>query len=145
MVTNVASTDFEDKVKEIECLNNEIMDLKNYINNKEKELHKSKMEIQELTVKLTLLNKNQQFKNDIMKKNDALKKEVEILKKENFALKIKLAQKDQIDNEKTMQPGEIDDTTITKKNSCEKCCLNFSSKDKLKKHQTKMHKAKLTF
>ena len=70
MVTNVESTDFENKVKEIECLNNEIMDLKNDINNKEKELHKSKLEIRELTVKLTLLNENQQFEKDIMEEND---------------------------------------------------------------------------
>ena len=46
------------------------MDLKNDINNKEKELHKSKLEIRELTVKLTLLNENQQFEKDIMEEND---------------------------------------------------------------------------
>ena len=60
-------------------------------------------------------------------------------------MKIKWVQKDQIDNEKSIQPEETDETRITKKNSCEKCCLNFSSEGKLKKHQSDMHKAKLTF
>ena len=75
-----------------------------------------------------------------MEKNDVLKKEVEMLKKENIALKIQLVQNDQ-----TIQLKEKDDTKITMKISCEKCWLNFSSKDKLKKHKSEMHKAKLTF
>ena len=28
---------------------------------------------------------------------------------------------------------------------CEKCCLKFSSTEKVKKHQSEMHKVKLTF
>ena len=143
--TNVVSTDFENHVKEIESLNIEIMELKNDIKNKEKQLHKSKMEIQELTVKLTLLPQNQQSKKDIMEENDVLKKEVEMLKKENIALKIKLVQNDQTDDENTIQLEEKDDTKTSMKISCEKCWLNFSSKDKSKKHKSEIHKAKLTF
>ena len=47
------------------------MDLKNDINNKEKQLHKSKMEIQELTVKINLLKKKQQSEKNIKEKNTA--------------------------------------------------------------------------
>ena len=143
--TNVVSTDFENHVKEIESLNIEIMELKNDIKNKEKQLHKSKMEIQELTVKLTLLPQNQQSEKDIMEENDVLKKEVEMLKKENIALKIKLVQNDQTDDENTIQLEEKDDTKALMKISCEKCWLNFSRKDKLKKYKSETHKAKLTF
>ena len=78
-----------------------------------------------------------------MEENDVLKKEVEILKKVNIALKIKLVKMDQIDDDKTVQLEKKDDMMLTKKISCEKCCLKFSNKDKLKKHQSEIHKAKL--
>ena len=41
--------------------------------------------------------------------------------------------------------GDKVDIKIAKKYSCEKCCFNFLNKDKLNKHQSDMHKAKLTF
>ena len=64
----------------------------------------------------------------------------------NIALKIKLAQRDQVEDENLkIQPEEKDGTKIQKINSCEKCCLNFPSKDKLKKHKSEMHKVILTF
>ena len=79
-----------------------------------------------------------------MKENDDIRQQVEILEKENKALKIKLAQK--FDDEKFVtQHEDKDEIKITKKYSWEKCCLNFLSKDKLNKHQSEMHKAKLTF
>ena len=150
METNKASKDFENKVevfaKEIESLNSEIMELRSDINYKKKELHKSKLEVQELTEKLALLHKNKNSEKDIMEENDDLIKQVEMLKKENIALKMKLAKKIPIDDEKNaLQLEEKDDTKITKEIFCEKCCLKFLSNDKLKKHKSEMHKAMLTF
>ena len=75
-----------------------------------------------------------------------LKNQLEMIKKENIALKMKLAQRDQVEDENLMiQPEEKDGTKIQKINLCEKCCLNFPSKDKLKKHKSEMHKVILTF
>ena len=146
METNVASEDFENKVKaltkEIESLSSEIIDLKNDIKNKEIELHKSKLEVHELTIKHTVL----ESKKDIIKENDDLKKQLEMIKNENIALKIKLVQKDQIEDEKIItQLGEKDGTKMTNMNSCEKCCLIFLNMDKLKKHESEMYKVMLTF
>ena len=117
--TNKASKGFENKVeifvKEIESLNSEIIQLRSDIDYKDKELHKSELEVQELTVNLTLLHKNKNSEKDIMEENDDLIKQVEMLKKENIALKMKLAKKDQIDDEKNaLQLEEKYDTKITK-------------------------------
>ena len=146
METNKASKDFETNkevfAKEIESLKSEILELTSDINYKKNELHKSKLEVHELTVKLTLLNKNKDSEKDIMEEKNELIKEVEILKKENIALKMELAKKDQIDDEKN---AIQDDTKIAEKIFCEKCCIHFSSNDKLKKHKSEMHKAMLTF
>ena len=106
------------------------MELTRDINYKKNELHKSKLEVHELTVKLTLLNKNKDSEKDIMEEKNDLIKEVEMLKKENIALKMKLAKKDQIDDEKNaIQLEKKDDKKITQKISCEKCCIHFSSND----------------
>ena len=150
METNKASKDFETNIevfaKEIESLKSEILELTSDINYKKNELQKSKLEVHELTVKLTLLNKNKDSEKDIMEEKNDLLKEVEILKKENITLKMRLAKKDQIDDEKNaIQVEKKDDTKITEKIFCEKCCIHFSSNDKLEKHKSEMHKAMLTF
>ena len=150
METNKASKDFETNIevfaKEIESLKSEILELTSDINYKKNELQKSKLEVHELTVKLTLLNKNKDSEKDIMEEKNDLIKEVEMLKKENIALKMKYAKKDQIDDEKNaVQLERKDDTKITEKIFCEKCCIHFSSNKKLEKHKSEMHKAMLTF
>ena len=73
------------------------MNLKSDTSNKEKELYKNRIEIQELNKKLALFTNKQLLEKDIMKENDDLKKQVEILEKENNPLKIKLVQKDKIE------------------------------------------------
>ena len=101
--TEVVGTDLENKLnlfaKEIESLNNDIMNLKSDVNNKEKELYKNKIEVQELNKKLALLTNNQLLEKDIMTENAALKNQVEILERENKALKIELVQRDKIEDE----------------------------------------------
>ena len=114
--------------------------LKNVIDSKEEELLKNKMEIKHLNNKLA-----QQAEQDIVKENHHLKKCVEDLEKENKALKIKLVKKDQMNVENSVIKHEDKPTVVTKMYPCEKCCLTFSSKDKLNKHIGGMHKAKLTF
>ena len=126
--------------EEIESLKREIVALKNVINNKEGELLKNEMEIEQLNIKL-----RQQAEQDIIKENHDLKRSVEVLEKENKALKIKLVKKDQMDLENSVIKPEDKPTVMTKMYPCEKCCLNFSSKEKLNKHISGMHKAKLTF
>ena len=98
------------------------------------------MEIRQLNIKLI-----QQVGQDIVKENHDLKRCVEVLEKENKALKIKLVKKDQMDLENSVIKPEDKPTVMTKMYPCEKCCLNFSSKEKLNKHISGMHKAKLKF
>ena len=144
MKTTVVSKDLELKmekyVEEVESLIREIIDLKNDIDIKEKELLKSKMEFQESNAL------KQQSENDIIKENEDLKKRVDILEKENTALKIKLVEEDQINNVNSLaQPKDKDNMKMRRNHSCEKCGLHFSSKEKLNKHKDEMHRAKLTF
>ena len=141
---NVASLVFENKIKafseDIEGLKREIVGLKNIIDSKEEELLKRQMEIKELNIKLM-----QKAEKDIVKENDDLKICVEVLEKESKALKLKLVKEDQMDVEKSEIKPEDKPIVKTKIYPCEKCCLNFSSKEKLSKHISGMHKAKLTF
>ena len=136
--------DFENKMKmfasEIESLKREIKDLKDDVQIKEKELLESKMEIQKLNLKLIPQPSNQLFEQDVMKENINLKKEVDILKNQNEALKIKIDQKDQ--NE-VIQMEEKDN--MVTKYSCKRCCLKFTKLEKFNKHVNEMHKSKLTF
>ena len=74
------------------------MNLKSDTSNKEKELYKNRIEIQELNKKLALFTNKQLLEKDIMKENDDLKKQVEILEKENKGLQIKLVQTGFIDS-----------------------------------------------
>ena len=144
----VVGEDIENQIKiwtkEIENLKVEIIHLKEDINTKEKELSKSKMEIMQMNIKHTL--KPSDTEKDLTKENDYLKKQIEILQKENEAMKIKLIQKDQTDVEKSVtQPEDKGNLKATRKYSCKKCCLNFPSKENLNKHENEMHKLKLTF
>ena len=82
----------------------------------------------------------------LQKENNYLKKQVDVLKKENEAMKIKLIKKDLADMENTVtQPEDKGNLETTKKYNCGKCCLNFTSKENLNKHKSEMHKLKLTF
>ena len=80
----------------------------------------------------------------LQKENNYLKKQVDVLKKENEAMKIKFIKKADMENTVT-QPEDKGNLETTKKYNCEKCCLNFTSKENLNKHRSEMHKLKLTF
>ena len=140
-----SNKDLENKMKncvdEIESLKREIEDLRNDVRIKEEKLLESKMEIQDLKQRLiqSLKPSNQNLEKDMMKENSDLKQQINILEQENKALKIKL---DKISDNKHHDKEKINMGT---KHSCERCCLNFLSKEKLDKHKSDMHKAKLTF
>ena len=156
-------TELEMLTNEMITLKSEINDLKNVLNVKEKELLESKVEIEQLNSKLALGPSDQHSDVDIMiRENDELKEKVKILEKENEAMKIRLVQKgkthDTTVNEamkvnleqkvKTSDKHSViqsDVIKMTMKSSCKKCCLNFSSKEKLDKHKGEMHKETLTF
>ena len=128
--TPMVNTDFEKEIKvctqEIESLKREIIDLKHDIIIKENELSESKIVIHE--------------------SNENLKKRIDILEEENKALKLKLKVKNQINNENfESQTVDKENIQIRLKQSCEKCSLYFSSKEKLNKHKDEMHRVKLTF
>ena len=143
MKETIGNKDLENKMKicleEVESLKREIEYLKNDIDMKEEELSRNKLELQESIAQ-------QQSKNEILKENKDLKKRVEILEKENDALKIKIVEEDQITNDNSrLQPAEKANIEMRKIHSCEKCCLHFSTKEKLMKHKDEMHRYKLTF
>ena len=75
--------------------------------------------------------------------NEDLKKRIDILEKENEALKIRQKEENQIDSESQIENKE--NFKIIKMQSCGKCGLHFSGKEKLNKHKDEMHRAKLTF
>ena len=145
----MAYEDFQNKIKiftdDIELLKSEIKDLKTNIDTKEKELAESKIEIQQLKLKLTL-KYNIQQEADQKNENYELKKQINILENKNKALKIKPMHKDPTkDEDSVVECGDKDSSTMKTKISCEKCGLHFSSKEALKKHKSGMHKVKLIF
>ena len=78
--------------------------------------------------------------------NIDLKKQIEILENENKALKIQIKQQDQMNVESSvMKHQDIDNIKRKTNYSCEKCGLNFLSKEACNKHKRDMHKVKLTF
>ena len=138
----VASSDLEDKYnmvnEEINKLKSELTDLKREINMKERELLKSKMEIEQLKKELTHYQESE--KESIIKNDTKLVENV----KKDMDLQNHLAQK-HIDH--VIRP-DIETTvsqSIETNFECEKCCLKFSSTEKVKEHQSEMHKVKLTF
>ena len=88
---DVAYEDFQNKIKifidDIELQKSEIKDLKTNINTKEKELAESRIEIQQLKLKLTLQPNNQQ-EEELKNKNNEFKKQIDIIENRNKALKI---------------------------------------------------------
>ena len=129
---------------DIKRLKSEITDLKNDINSKEIQLSESRREIQQLNLKLAVKLNNQQ-EIDLENENINLKKQIEDLENENEALKIKLKENDKSNDKSGIQHQDKENTNIKVVYTCEKCCLQFSSKESLKKHNNNMHKAKLTF
>ena len=119
---------------EIENLNREITDLKNSIKIKERELLERKEEIAHLNKIIVI---ESQEEKDMKIESDYLKMVIETLETENKALKRKYEQT----NELEIEPKISNQKKIT----CEKCCLNFSSIEKLKKHRSEMHTVMLTF
>ena len=145
----MAYENFQNKIKiftdDIELLKSEIKDLKTNKDTKEKELAKSKIEIQQLKLKLTLKHNIQQ-EADQKNENYELKKQINILENKNKALKIKPMQKDSTkDKDSVVELGYKDSSTMKTKISCEKCGMYFSSKEEVKKHKSDMHKVKLIF
>ena len=126
---------------EIKSLKREIKELKNYVKIKEEKLKESKMEIENLKTNLTHSPKpsDQNLEKDTIKENNDLKQQIDILENENKALKMKLSEKTGITHQ------DEDKISMTVKHSCVRCCLDFSSKERLDKHKSEMHKAKLTF
>ena len=74
--------------EEIENLKVEIIHLKEDINIKEEELSKSKLEMKQMNIKHT--HALSDIEHALTKENDYLKNQVNILQKENEAMKIKL-------------------------------------------------------
>ena len=149
MNRDVVRRDIENKIRsstdEIKRLEREITALKNDISIKEKELLDSRMEIKLLNTKLSVKLDNQEEKY-IKNENIDLKKQIEILENENKALKIQIKQHDQINVESSvMKHQDIDNIQRKTNYSCEKCGLNFLSKEACNKHKSDMHKVKLTF
>ena len=119
--------------------------MKNDISIKEKELLESRMEIKRLNIKLSVKLDNQEEK-CIKNENIDLKKQIEILENENKALKIQIKQHDQINIVSSVKKHQDIDNIQRKTNySCEKCGLNFLSKEACNKHKSDMHKVKITF
>ena len=91
-----SSEDLENEKKncvdEIESLKRDIEDLRNKVKIKEEKLLASKMEIEDLKQKLkqSLNPSDQNLEKDVIKENSDLRKRIDILVKENKALKIKL-------------------------------------------------------
>ena len=148
---DVASENFQRKIKiftdDIELLKSEIKDLKMNINTKEKELAESRIEIQQLKLKLTL-KPNKQQEEDLRNENNELKKQIDILENKNKALEIKpipINKAPTKDEGSEFEHGDEDNSKLRTKVSCKKCGLHFSSKEALKKHDSDMHKVKLTF
>ena len=120
---------------EIENLKHEITALKDDIKIKEREL----LERREETAHLNKMIESQAEK-DMKTENDNLKMIIETLEKENKTLKIQLRKQDQT-NKSEIEP----ETLNLNKFSCEKCCLNYSSMEKLKRHRSEMHTVMLSF
>ena len=144
---DVASKDLEVKIKsftdDIKRLEREITALKNDISIKEKELLESRMEIKQLKLSVNL---DIQEEKDIKNENIDLKKQIEVLENENTTLKIKLKLQDQMNVESSvMEHQDVDNIKRKTYYSCEKCGLNFLSKEECNKHKRSMHKVKLTF
>ena len=99
------------------------------------------MEIQNLEQKLkqSLKPIDKNLEKDMVKENNDLKRQIDILEQENKALKIKL------DKNSDNKHHDREKINMATKHSCERCCLNFLSKEKLDKHKSEMHKAKSTF
>ena len=146
---DVAHKDYQNKIKnfidDIELLKSEIKDLKTNISTKEKELAESRIEIQQLKLKLTLQPNNQK-EEELKNKNNEFKKQIPISENRNKALKIKTYHKDPTkDEDSVYEHGDKDNSKMKTKVSCKKCGLQFSSKEALKKHESDMHKLKLIF
>ena len=78
-------------IDEIENLKVEIIHLKEDINIKKEELSKSKLEMKQMNIKHThALN---DIEHDLTKENNYLKNQVNVLQKENEAMKIKVIKK----------------------------------------------------
>ena len=122
---------------EIENLKREITALKDDIQIKERELLERKEEIAYLN---KMIVRESQAEKDMKTENDSLKMIIETLEKENKALKIKLSKQDQ-----TNKPKIEPEIFNLNKFSCEKCCLNYSSMEKLKRHRSEMHTVMLSF
>ena len=84
--------------------------------------------------------KESQAEKDMKTENDNLKMIIETLEKENKTLKIQLRKQDQ-----TNKPEIEPDILNLNKFSCEKCSLNYSSMEKLKRHRSEMHTVMLSF
>ena len=112
------------------CLKREIEDLKINIKIKQEKLLGSRMEIQDLEQKLkqSLKQIDENLEKDMVKENNDLKRQIDILEQEKKALKIKLDKNS--DNKHHDKEKKINMAT---KHSCERCCLNFLSKEKLDK------------
>ena len=143
----MASKDLKNKMRsstdDIKRLKREITALKNDISIKEKELLESRMEIKQLKLSVNLDNQEEK---DIKNENIDLKKQIEVLENKNTTLKIKLKLQDQMNVESSvMEHQDIDNIKRKTCYSCEKCGLNFLSKEECNKHKRSMHKVKLTF
>ena len=101
---------------------------------KEKELVKSKTEIEHLKRELTHKQNYPKSDKELPVKNDKKLKEND---KEDMDLKDQLALK------QTSHGLRPDIPTTVSKFECEKCCLTFSSTEKVEKHQSEMHKVRL--
>ena len=136
----VDSTDFENEYKmvneEINKLKDEITDLKREISVKEKELVTSKAEIEHLKKELTQKQQYPESDKELLVKTDNKLIEND---KEDLDLGNELALKQTSDGKRP------DILTTVSKFKCEKCCLRFSSAEKVKKHNSEMHKVKLAF
>ena len=88
------------------------------------------MEIEDLKQKLkqSLNPSDQNLEKDVIKENSDRGKQIDILVKENKALKIKL------DKNSDNKHHDREKINMATKHSCERCCLNFLSKEKLDKH-----------
>ena len=116
--------------------------MKTNINTKEKELEESKIEIQQLKLKLTL-KPNKQQEEDLRKENQELKTQIDILENINKALEIKPIHKAPTNDEGSeFEHGDEDNSKMKTKVSCKKCGLHFSSKEAWKKLDSDMHKVK---
>ena len=136
----VDRSDFENEYKivneEINKLKDEITDLKREISVKEKELVESKTEIEHLKKELTQKQNYPKSDKELLEKNDHKLVEDD---KEHMDLQNQLALK------QTSHGIRPDIPKTISKFECEKCCLRFSSMEKVKKHQSEMHIVRLAF